>query len=77
MAVLAAACWRLSAALVLLLLLTGCETLGYYSQAVSGQLKLLYNREPVDEVLESLAREELSDEERQLKRPPTSSPSAS
>ena len=32
----------------------GCETLGYYSQAISGQLHLLAQREPVADVLRDI-----------------------
>lgn len=34
-------------------LLTACESLGYYSQAVRGQLFLLSNQRPLDELIES------------------------
>ena len=43
-----------SLALLLLLMasgLGGCSTLGYYQQAVSGQLRLLYARRSVDKLL--------------------------
>ena len=44
---------RRSIVLVLLVLLPimGCSTLGYYQQAVSGQLQLLVNRRDLDTVL--------------------------
>lgn len=32
---------------------TGCSTIGYYSQAVGGHLKLMRARQPIDEVLEN------------------------
>ncbi len=51
-----------------LLLLGGCETVGYYAQAAGGQLELLYRRQPVDEVLTGLEGRELSEEELRLKR---------
>lgn len=49
--------------LVLLLLCTlgGCETLGYYRQGISGQLKFYGAREPIGKVL---ARDDLSTDER-------------
>ncbi len=34
-----------------LIVLSGCATVGYYSQAVGGHLKLMSAREPIDEVL--------------------------
>jgi len=51
-----------------LTIVSGCETLGYYSQAAGGQLDLVYRREPVAEVLARLDREDLNDEDRALKR---------
>ena len=33
--------------------LTGCSTIGYYSQAVGGHLKLMSARQPIDELLSS------------------------
>ncbi len=39
--------------IVLAVLLSSCGTLGYYSQAVSGHLKLMSAREPIDELLNS------------------------
>ncbi len=33
--------------------LTGCSTIGYYSQAVGGHLKLMNARQPIDELLTS------------------------
>jgi predicted aminopeptidase len=40
--------------LLSVLLLGGCETIGYYTHVAGGQLKLLADRRPVDEVLEDL-----------------------
>lgn len=37
----------------LLALLAGCETIGFYTQAVAGQLRLLHARQPIDKVLQS------------------------
>ncbi len=50
--------------LILLLLLYGCESSVYYSQAVVGQLKLLNNRQDIDDILaqedtEALLRDRL------------------
>ncbi len=42
---------RGGALLLLSILLTGCATLAYYGQAVRGQLELVYERRPLDEVL--------------------------
>ncbi len=42
---------------VLLLLLGGCSSVGYYSQLAGGQLNLLRAREPVAEVIADPARE--------------------
>jgi len=39
---------------LVLLALAGCQTLGYYGQAVSGQWQLLRARQPVDTLLERL-----------------------
>ena len=36
-----------------LLFFTGCETIGFYSQAVSGQLSLLVSSTPIEEVIAS------------------------
>ena len=36
---------------LLLGLVSGCSTLGYYQQAISGQLQLLAKRRPLAEVL--------------------------
>ena len=41
----------------MLLAASGCETLGFYSQAVSGQLSVTARRQPVDELLGELARQ--------------------
>lgn len=35
----------------------GCQSVGFYAQAVSGQLSIMHRRQPVDELLEELARE--------------------
>lgn len=40
-------------ALLLSLLLAGCETLGYYAQSAGGQLALMNKAEPIDELLQS------------------------
>ncbi len=42
---------RVALALLLLLPLAGCGTVGYYAQAVSGHLGLMAAREPMDEVI--------------------------
>ncbi|WP_420234845.1 aminopeptidase [Pseudomonas sp. ABY48] len=42
---------------LLLLLLNGCTSAGYYSQLVGGQLRLLQAREPVDQVIADPARD--------------------
>ncbi|WP_206045334.1 aminopeptidase [Oceanicoccus sagamiensis] len=42
---------RYSVAMICLLLLTGCETLGYYSQAAAGQWSLWWQREPIEDLL--------------------------
>ncbi|AWY41950.1 aminopeptidase [Pseudomonas putida] len=42
----------------LLLLLNGCSTVSYYSQLVSGQVQLLWAREPVSEVIADNHRDE-------------------
>jgi len=36
---------------LLLILLSGCSTLSYYTQSIQGQLSLLYNREEIDSVI--------------------------
>jgi predicted aminopeptidase len=45
----------LKAALVMLVLvsLIACETIGYYEQAVRGQLSILWSRQQIDELLQS------------------------
>ena len=43
---------------MLVLVLNGCATLGYYGQAVKGQLSLLNQRRPIEQVL---AQDHLSD----------------
>ncbi|WP_092399791.1 aminopeptidase [Pseudomonas sp. NFACC39-1] len=42
---------------LLLLLLNGCASVGYYSQLVGGQLRLLQAREPIDQVIADPARD--------------------
>ena len=42
---------------LLLLLLNGCASAGYYSQLVGGQLRLLQAREPIDQVIADPARD--------------------
>ena len=42
---------RAIASLVLVLALTGCETLAYYAQAVGGQLSLLSRAHPIERVI--------------------------
>ncbi|QTH14438.1 aminopeptidase [Pseudomonas corrugata] len=42
---------------LLLLLLNGCSNVGYYGQLVSGQLRLLQAREPVDQVIADPTRD--------------------
>ena len=37
--------------LLLVTMLNGCSTIGYYSQAVSGHLSLMMSAEPVDDIL--------------------------
>jgi len=39
--------------LLVLLMLSGCSTVGYYSQAVRGHLKLMAAKEPIDALLKS------------------------
>ena len=61
--------WRWFAALLglsLLLGLAGCETLGFYTQAVSGQLSITHRRQPVDELLEELRRAPADPESQRL-----------
>ena len=36
----------------LCLTLAGCESLGYYSQAVSGQLSMLNDRQSIEQLIE-------------------------
>lgn len=48
----------LAASLLLLLLLSGCESIGYYAHVSGGQLKLLAEREPVQRVLARLAADD-------------------
>ncbi len=47
-----ARCLPLLAATVILFLLAGCDTLRYYSQAVSGHLDLMHRASPIKEALE-------------------------
>ncbi|MBT2337556.1 MULTISPECIES: aminopeptidase [Pseudomonas] len=42
---------------LLLLLLNGCSSIGYYGQLVGGQLRLLQAREPIDQVIADPARD--------------------
>ncbi|ROM82292.1 aminopeptidase [Pseudomonas brassicacearum] len=42
---------------LLLLLLNGCSSVGYYSQLVGGQLRLLQAREPIDKVIADSTRD--------------------
>jgi len=42
---------RITAALATAVLLTGCETLSYYAQAIGGQMSLLSRSRPVDDLL--------------------------
>ncbi|TNF85697.1 aminopeptidase [Pseudomonas sp. ICMP22404] len=42
---------------LLLLLLNGCSNVGYYGQLISGQLRLLQAREPVDQVIADPTRD--------------------
>lgn len=42
---------------VLLLLLSGCSGVGYYSQLFAGQLSLLYQRQPIDQLLDNRSTE--------------------
>jgi len=44
--------WRAPCLLLLLALLGGCETLGYYRQGIAGQLAFYGAREPIAEVLQ-------------------------
>jgi predicted aminopeptidase len=41
----------LTVAVALLLVVTGCSSLGFYTQSVGGQLAILWNRQPVDQIL--------------------------
>lgn len=42
---------RILLALGLLLATSGCSTVGYYSQAINGHLRLMWSREPIEQVL--------------------------
>ncbi len=37
--------------LITMLFLNGCSMIGYYSQSIEGQLSILYNREPIDTII--------------------------
>ncbi len=41
----------LTVAVALVLVVTGCSSLGFYTQSVGGQLAILWNRRPVDQIL--------------------------
>jgi predicted aminopeptidase len=43
--------WGLPAALILVLIVTGCSSLGFYTQSVGGELAILWKRKPVTEIL--------------------------
>jgi predicted aminopeptidase len=44
--------WIFSSSLILLLLaVAGCQSIGYYKQAVAGQMQMLSNRKPLKEML--------------------------
>lgn len=44
--------WRLAFIVVITLVLSGCETLGYYSQAVAGQWRIIWQRQAINRLLE-------------------------
>jgi predicted aminopeptidase len=44
--------FRLPSVLWLCFTLAGCESLGYYSQAASGQLSILSDRQPIEQLIE-------------------------
>jgi predicted aminopeptidase len=44
--------FRLSSPLLLCFALAGCESLAYYSQAASGQLSMLNDRQPIEQLIE-------------------------
>jgi predicted aminopeptidase len=44
--------FRLSSPLLLCFALAACESLGYYSQAASGQLSMLNDRQPIERLIE-------------------------
>jgi predicted aminopeptidase len=52
--------------LAFVLLNSGCQTFGYYSQAASGQMRVLRDREPVTRVLAQLERRRDADPEAEL-----------
>ncbi|MEE8399013.1 MAG: aminopeptidase [Desulfobacterales bacterium] len=43
--------WQLSLVILVTITLTGCESAGYYAQAVSGQISVLNAREPISRLL--------------------------
>ena len=47
--------FRLSSVLCLCFALAGCESLGYYSQAATGQLSILSDRQPIEQLIEDPA----------------------
>lgn len=49
---------RVSAVAVALLLLCGCETAGYYTQAATGQWRILASRQPIEDVVAAPGTEE-------------------
>lgn len=49
-----------------LLLNSGCQTIGYYSQAASGQWQVLRDREPVERVMATLEERRADDPEAEL-----------
>ncbi|SHF26075.1 Predicted aminopeptidase [Microbulbifer donghaiensis] len=49
---------RVIALVVALLLLSGCETAGYYTQAATGQWRILAARQPIEEVAQAPDTEE-------------------
>lgn len=51
---------------LLALLMSGCQTINYYSHAALGQLRVLTGREPVDEVLARLEARRKQDPEAEL-----------
>ncbi|SEA15006.1 aminopeptidase [Microbulbifer marinus] len=49
---------RVTAVAVALLLLCGCETAGYYTQAATGQWRILASRQPIEDVVAAPGTEE-------------------